>query len=87
MRAQFCVYTCALLLAGAHGCTGLFADNVKLNLRTHVWGCPIFVLEPKFQYGKNITKWKRQLQIGQFMGFLREIIPWLFWTKIPTLFM
>ena len=31
MRAQFCVYVCALLLAGAHGCTGLFADNVKLT--------------------------------------------------------
>ena len=31
MRAQFCVYACALLLAGAHGCTGRFADNVKLT--------------------------------------------------------
>ena len=31
MRAQFCVYACALLLAGAHGYTGLFADKVKLT--------------------------------------------------------
>ena len=32
MRAQFCVYVFALPLSGAHGCTGWFADKVKLTL-------------------------------------------------------
>ena len=31
MRAQFYVCACALLLAGAHGCTGWFSDKVKLT--------------------------------------------------------
>ena len=35
MRAQFCVYACVLLLAGAHGCTGWFADKVKLTSFLH----------------------------------------------------
>ena len=35
MRAQFCVYACALPLAGAHGCTGLFSDKVKLTGKPH----------------------------------------------------
>ena len=35
MRAQICVYTCALLLAGVHGYTGWFSDNVKLKSKEH----------------------------------------------------
>ena len=31
MRAQFCVYACALILAGSHGCTGWFSEKVKLT--------------------------------------------------------
>ena len=31
MHAQFCVYAGALPLVGVHGCTGLFADKVKLT--------------------------------------------------------
>jgi len=26
-------------------------------LRSHVWGCPAYVLEPKLQYGQQLPKW------------------------------
>jgi transposase InsO family protein len=29
-------------------------------LRSHVWGCPVFVLDPKLQDGKKIPKWNRR---------------------------
>eukprot|EP00804_Cyclotella_cryptica_P023036 CCRYP_000302-RA/>CCRYP_000302-RA protein AED:0.27 eAED:0.10 QI:0/0/0/1/0/0/2/0/149 len=32
------------------------ADRRDL-LRSHVWGCPVFVLDPKLQYGKKIPTW------------------------------
>ena len=34
------------------------ADHKDL-LRSHVWGCPVFVLDPKLQDGKKIPKWNR----------------------------
>ena len=36
-RTVFCVYACALLLVGAHGCTGWFEDNIKLTGFTHIF--------------------------------------------------
>ncbi|KAL7456349.1 hypothetical protein ACHAXS_000377, partial [Conticribra weissflogii] len=41
-------------------------------LRTHVWGCPVFVLDPKLQDGKKIPKWNRRSRLGQFLGFSDE---------------
>lgn len=38
-------------------------------LHSHVWGCPVFVLDPKLQDGKKIPKWNRRSRLGQFMGF------------------
>ena len=38
MRAQFCVYACALPLAGTRGYTGGFADKVKLTGQTNDMG-------------------------------------------------
>ena len=36
----------------------------------HVWGCPTYVLEPKFQNtGVKIPKWDPRIQIGVNMGF------------------
>jgi hypothetical protein len=36
--------------------TGTRSDHRDL-LRTHVWGCPVYVLDPKLQDGKKIPKW------------------------------
>jgi hypothetical protein len=41
-------------------------------LRTHVWGCPVFVLDPKLQDGKKIPKWNRHSRLGHFLGFSNE---------------
>ena len=46
--------------------------NHKDLLRTHVWGCPVFVLDPKLQDGKKIPKWNRRSRLGQFLGFSDE---------------
>ena len=41
-------------------------------MRAHVWGCPVFVLEPKLQSGKKLPKWNKRARMGQFLGFSRE---------------
>ena len=50
--------------------------NTKSNhwdLRhSHVWGCPMYVQEAKFQNKQNLPKWNRQLRLGQFLGFSEE---------------
>ena len=38
-------------------------------LRYHVWGCPVFFLEPKQQNDQNIPKWNQRARLGQFIGF------------------
>eukprot|EP00957_Ditylum_brightwellii_P169264 12882942-Ditylum_brightwellii.AAC.1 len=38
--------------------------------KTHVWGAPTYVLEPKLQKpGVNIPKWVVRSRRGAFMGF------------------
>ena len=37
--------------------------------RSHVWGCPTYVLDPKLQDGKKIPKWRPRSRRGQFLGF------------------
>eukprot|EP00970_Alexandrium_tamarense_P017831 scaffold11668_cov152-Alexandrium_tamarense.AAC.1 len=34
--------------------------NHRDLLRTHVWGCPVYVLDPKLQDGKELPKWNRR---------------------------
>ena len=41
-------------------------------LRAHVWGCPVFVLEPKLQNDQKLPKWNRRSRMGQFIGFSDE---------------
>jgi len=41
-------------------------------LRTHVWGCPAYVLEPKLQNGQKLPKWNRRSRLGQFLGYSDE---------------
>ncbi len=40
--------------------------------RAHVWGCPVFILDPHLQDGKKIPKWNRQARLAQFVGFSPE---------------
>jgi len=47
------------------------ADHKDL-LRTHVWGCPTFVLDARLQDGKKIPKWNRRSRLGQYLGFSDE---------------
>ena len=51
--------------------TGTRSDHRDLR-RTHVWGCPVYVLDPKLQDGKKIPKWNRRSRQGQFLGFSDE---------------
>lgn len=47
------------------------SDHREL-LRTHVWGCPVFVLDPQLQDGHKIPKFNRRARMGQFLGFSDE---------------
>ena len=33
-------------------------------LRAHVWGCPVYVLDPALQDGKKIPKWNKRSRLG-----------------------
>ena len=37
--------------------------------RQHVWGCPIYVLDPRLQDGKKIPKRDPRVRRGQFLAF------------------
>jgi hypothetical protein len=37
--------------------------------RAHVFGCPVYVLEPKLQDGHKIPKWSPRARLGMFLGF------------------
>ena len=41
-------------------------------LRTHVWGCPVYILEAKLQDNQKLPKWSRRARMGQFLGFSRQ---------------
>ena len=47
------------------------SDHREL-LRAKVWGCPVFVLEPRLQDGHKIPKFDRRARMGQFLGFSDE---------------
>ena len=57
--------------------TGLCPDEMWSQCRTthddlrraHVWGCPVYVLEPALQDGKKIPKWQSRARLGMFVGF------------------
>jgi hypothetical protein len=36
--------------------------------RMHVWGCPVYVLDPRSQDGHKIPKWDPRSRRGQFVG-------------------
>jgi hypothetical protein len=37
--------------------------------RAHVFGCPVYVLDPKLQDGHKIPKWEPRARLGMFVGF------------------
>jgi len=37
-------------------------------LRSRVWGCPVYVLDPKLQDGKKLPKWKPRSRLGMYLG-------------------
>ena len=41
-------------------------------LRSHVWGCPVYVLEPKLQDGQKLPKWNCCAHMHQFLGFSQQ---------------
>ena len=44
-----------------------------IDLRSsHVWGCPVFVLEAKLQNDQKLFKWNCWSRKGQFLGFSDE---------------
>ena len=45
-------------------------DDHRNLSRSHVWGCPVFVLDPKLKNDQKIPKWNRRSLLGQFLGFL-----------------
>ena len=45
--------------------SGMKADHRDL-LRTHVWGSPCYVLDPKLQAGKKVGKFDKRARLGQY---------------------
>ena len=35
----------------------------------HVWGCPIYILDPQLQAGQKLPRWEPRSRRGVFMGF------------------
>ena len=47
------------------------ASHIDLA-RTHVWGCPCYVLDTKLQNNHKLPKWNKRARMGQFLGFSRS---------------
>ena len=41
-------------------------------LRYHVWGCPVYVLDPKLQNHQKIPRRNHRSRLGEFLGFSNE---------------
>jgi hypothetical protein len=38
----------------------------------HVWGCPVYVLDPKIQQGQNLPRWAPRSKRGMFLGLSQQ---------------
>jgi hypothetical protein len=38
----------------------------------HVWGCPLYVLDPKIQQGKKLPRWEPRSKRGMFLGLSQQ---------------
>ena len=36
--------------------------------RARVWGCPVWVLDPKLADGKSLPKWTKKSHLGMYLG-------------------
>ena len=52
--------------------TGVAFDSFAHLQCSHVWGCPIYVLDPKLQDGKKLQKWHARARCGQYLGISPE---------------
>jgi hypothetical protein len=43
-------------------------QNYRHLERCHVWGSPVFVLDPALQDGKKIPKWNPRSRLGMYLG-------------------
>jgi hypothetical protein len=48
--------------------TSMIFENYKHLERCHVWGSPVFVLDPALQDGKKIPKWDPRSRLGIYLG-------------------
>ena len=48
--------------------TGVSLSSFDHLQRSHVWGCPAYVLDPKLQDGKKLPKWQARARRGQYLG-------------------
>jgi hypothetical protein len=39
---------------------------------THVWGCPVYILDPKVQQGQKLPRWQPRSRQGIFMGLSKQ---------------
>ena len=51
---------------------GLKLEYHRSLLRSHVWGCPVYVLDPKLQDGKKQPKWDPRARRGMFLGVSKD---------------
>jgi hypothetical protein len=47
-----------------------FGSSVPIHrlMDVHVWGCPVYVLDPKIQQGQNLPRWAPRSKRGMFLG-------------------
>jgi hypothetical protein len=38
----------------------------------HVWGCPVYVLDPKIQQGQKLPRWAPRSKKGMFLGLSQQ---------------
>jgi len=48
--------------------SGVRSTHADLR-RAHVFGCPVYVLDPRLQNGDQIPKWDSRARVGMFVGF------------------
>jgi hypothetical protein len=48
--------------------SGKRCDHSELR-RAYVFGCPVYVLDPKLADGDKIPKWDHRARMGMFLGF------------------
>jgi hypothetical protein len=41
-------------------------------MHLHVWGCPLYVLDPKTQQGKKLPRWEPRSKRGIFVGLSQQ---------------